>query len=206
MSESLRSKYYSELDELAKKRYDEKIGAIGDFDPYCHLESRGKGALVTAVEWMNWPDVTYADVYNYLILTSSLTYNQLKAYKSLEGYNHFINGWVTNVTVTEINIQPKGFLFTALVKHSQWLSLPPLKVRVAVKQSGEVLCAHCSCMAGLGEACSHVAAVRFAAEANTQTKQQFSSTSLPCSWLPTLLPSSLLISARWQKWISKHSP
>ena len=40
-------------------------------------------------------------------------------------------------------------------------------------------------MAGLGEACSHVAAVLFTAEANTQTKRQFSSTSLPCSWLPT---------------------
>ena len=132
MSEKLRSKYYSELDKLAKKRYDEKIGAIGNFDPYCHLESRGKGAFVTAVEWMNWPDVTYADVYNYLILTSSLTYDQLKAYNSLEGYNHFVNGWVTNVTVTEINVQPKGFLFTALVKHSQRLSLPPLKVWVAV--------------------------------------------------------------------------
>ena len=187
MSEKLRSKYYSELDEPAKKRYNEKVRAIGGLDPYCRLESRGKSAFVTAVEWMNWPDVTYADVYNYLILTSSLTYDQLKAYKSLEGYNHFINGWVTNITVTEMNVQPmaKSFLFTALVKHSQRLSLPPLKVWIAVKQSGEVLCAHCSCMAGLGEACSHVAAVLFTAEANTQSKQQFSSTSLPCSWLPT---------------------
>ena len=102
----MRSKYYSELDEPAKKRYDEKIGAIGDFDPYCRLESRGKSAFVTAVEWINWPDITYADVYNYLILTSSLTYDQLKAYKSLEGYNHFINGWVITVTVTE---SPKAF-------------------------------------------------------------------------------------------------
>ena len=95
MSEKLRLKYYSELDEPAKKWYNEKVRAIGGLDPYCRLESRGKSAFVTAVEWMNWPDVTYADVYNYLILTSSLTYDQLKAYKSLEGYNHFINGWVT---------------------------------------------------------------------------------------------------------------
>ena len=99
-------------------------------------------SIVTTVKWMNWLDVAYADVYNYLILTSSLTYDQLKAYKSLEGYNHFINGWVTNITVTEMNVQPmaKSFLFTALVKHSQRLSLPPLKVWIAVKQSGEVLC------------------------------------------------------------------
>ena len=52
----------------------------------------------------------YAQLY-YLILTSSLTctYNQLKVYKSLEGYNHFINGWVTNITVTEMNYNPKAF-------------------------------------------------------------------------------------------------
>ena len=39
-------------------------------------------------------------------------------------------------------------------------------------------------MAGIGEACSHIAALLFAAEANTQLKSQHASTSLPCSWLP----------------------
>ena len=38
----------------------------------------------------------------------------------------------------------------------------------AVEQSGVVVCVHCHCMAGLGEACSHIAAVLFALEANTQ--------------------------------------
>ena len=119
---------------------------------------------------MNWPDVTYADVYNYLILTSSLTHDRLKAYKRLKGYNHFINGWVTNVTVTERNVHPISFLFTALVRHSQQISAPPFKVWVVVKQSGEVICVHCSCMACLGVACSHVAAVLFTAEANALTQ------------------------------------
>ena len=35
-----------------------------------------------------------------------------------------------------------------------------------------------------GEACSHIAAILFAAEANTIVKQQVSCTSLPCTWLP----------------------
>lgn len=39
-------------------------------------------------------------------------------------------------------------------------------------------------MAGLGETCSHVAALLFTAEANSQFKQQTSSTSVPCTWLP----------------------
>ena len=60
----------------------------------------------------------------------------------------------------------------------------PLKVWVAVKSSGTILCAHCTCMAGAGEACSHISSVLFAAEANTHVKEQHSSTSLPCSWLP----------------------
>ena len=40
----------------------------------------------------------------------------------------------------------------------------PLKVWVATKGNREVRCSHCMCMAGLGEACSHVAAVLFAAK------------------------------------------
>ena len=66
------------------------------------------------------------------------------------------------------------------MKHSQALSIPPLKVWIAVK----VICGHFSCTVGVGEACAHVGSVFFVAEANTITKQQMSSTSLPCAWLP----------------------
>lgn len=79
---------------------------------------------------------------------------------------------------------PKIYLFTAQVKHSQKLLDTPLKVWLAVKENGEVVYAHCNCMAGLGEVCSHVAAVLFTAEVNTQVKNCTSSTSFPCAWLP----------------------
>ena len=75
------------------------------------------------------------------------------------------------------------FLFTDIVKHSQSLSATPLKAWIAT-YSSDVVCAHCTCMATIGEACTHIAALLFAAEANTQVKSQFSCTSLPCSWLP----------------------
>ena len=39
-------------------------------------------------------------------------------------------------------------------------------------------------MAGAGEACAHIGALLFTAEANTMIKRQHSCTSLPCSWLP----------------------
>ena len=41
------------------------------------------------------------------------------------------------------------------VKHSQPLSAPALQPWVAVEKNGLIICAHCTCMAGLGEACSH---------------------------------------------------
>ena len=46
-------------------------------------------------------------------------------------------------------------------------------------------CSHCSCMAGLGEACSQVVTLSFAAETHTNCfYKDESSTSQLCAWLP----------------------
>ena len=52
-----------------------------------------------------------------------------------------------------------------------------------------VVCAHCNCMAGLREACSHVAALLFLLDANSQVRKSLSCTSLPCYWLPPTFKS-----------------
>ena len=126
MSASLKSKYYSELSKEPRKRYDEKIDLLGGVDPYFRIDV--KSTVSSAVEWMDWPDVTHGNISNYLILTPGYTFEQLMTYRSLDGYNFFINGWVTNVVVTHLNIQPRSFLFTAAVKYSQRLSLLSLQV------------------------------------------------------------------------------
>ena len=187
------SKYYKELDINAREWYDEKLRLVkASEDPYCLFENRSRQFAASdsrqCVEWFEWPDVTYGDIYNYLILTPSYcTHEQLKAYKSLDGYNSFANRWVSDVQVTNATgaTIPSIFMFTDLVRHLQSLSLPPLKVWIASYSSGEVVCAHCTCMAGIGEACTHIAAIPFTADGNTQIKSQFSCTSLPCSWLPS---------------------
>ena len=76
------------------------------------------------------------------------------------------------------------YLVTDRVRHSQRVSATPVRTWVAVKQDGPVVCAHCTCMAGLGEACSHITALLFTIEGNTQTKKRLTCTSLPCKWLP----------------------
>ena len=69
------------------------------------------------------------------------------------------------------------------VTHSQRLSDSPLNVWVAVQEDGQVLTAHCTCMAGLGECCSHVAATLFYMETVARIANGKTCTSLPCSWL-----------------------
>ena len=187
MSGFVYSKYYSELqDEAAKKRYNEKLKFIGcSKDPFWLLECKTRMVSPQSLEWHQWPDVSYPDVYNYLIeTTSEYTHEQLKTYKSLEGYNYLANGWINSISVIKSDGKANYFIFTASVKHSQSLSATPLKVWASIKSDGTILCAHCTRMAGLGEVCSHVAAVLFAAYENTKVKEQHSSTSLPCSWLP----------------------
>ena len=191
------SKYYQESSAEVKERYEEKMKLLGcREDPFSRFENKGKAIVSTCnhcVDWTSWPEVTYPNIYNYLILTPGVTHEQLKAYKSMEGYNFYINGKVSSINVTEIpNTGNKNFLFTALVKHSQALSAPALRVWIGIKQCGEVICAHCTCMAGAGEACAHIGALLFTAEANTMIKCQHSCTSLPCSWLP---PSHQFVSA-----------
>ena len=54
------------------------------------MESRGKKGLASALEWTNWLDLVYADTY--LLLLLGIFHEKLTAFKSLEGYNQFING------------------------------------------------------------------------------------------------------------------
>ena len=70
------------------------------------------------------------------------------------------------------------------VRHSQSVTATPLHPWIAAKRSGMILFSHCTCMAGLGEACSHVAALLFAAEARNRLCKEASCTSQLCAWLP----------------------
>ena len=59
-------------------------------------------------------------------------------------------------------------IWIAKVRHSQSVTATPLHPWIAAKRSGMILFSHCTCMAGLGEACSHVAALLFTAEAHNR--------------------------------------
>ena len=123
-------------------------------DPYIYWQVEVELNSAQKVEWYCWPEVEYPDIYNYLIASPSPhASEELKAYKSMEGYRQFVDGWVSNILVVAVNSR---FLITAKIKHSQRLSTSPVIAWVAAEKTGMIICAHCDCMAGLGEPKDHI--------------------------------------------------
>lgn len=96
------------------------------------------------------------------------TRETLKAYRSLEAYNFFHSGWVHIVYYSNLDCNDKCFL-KAKVNRSQALLEKPHEAFVCVKQKdGTILNAHCTCMAGLSEVNSQIAATLFKVEASVR--------------------------------------
>ena len=133
MSGFVQSQYLEELsDEAGKKRYQDKVAQLqATADPFCLFQRGGKekiGNYSAEMDWLDWPSVTYVDIYNHLIQTpSEYTHEMLKSYKSLDSHNYFCNGWISGVKVVKIE-QSTKCVAAAQVKHSDTLSATPLKV------------------------------------------------------------------------------
>ena len=174
------SPYVRGLDKVARGRYKEKLayneGICQLPDPY---------ALTGWTDEMkNWPDLSFGDIYIYVIETPSIyDKKSMKAYKSLDAYNYFASGHVKTVWQHVISEDsPFTFLKSEVIpsqrineKQNPWVCL--------LKANGEVQTAHCDCMAGLGEVCSHAAALLFKVEAAVKLGlTTASSTSEACAW------------------------
>ena len=85
------SRYFNSLSYIAQKHYLTKLNINGYTleDPYV-IE-----ASLWSEDTSKWPDLQFGDIYTYLVNTEGCyTKEKLKAYKSLEAYNYFHNGYV----------------------------------------------------------------------------------------------------------------
>ncbi|XP_040072851.3 uncharacterized protein LOC115327191, partial [Ixodes scapularis] len=131
--------------------------------------------------------VTMINITVYLLFTPSrFTPDTLQAYKSLEAYNYFESGHVRDVRLWQPDRHELCFV-RANVKPSQRATGPPHDAWVCLDhKTGQVYCGHCTCKAGLGEVCSHVAALLFCVEYTARVSQEDSCTSQPCAWTRTV--------------------
>lgn len=72
--------------------------------------------------------------------------------------------------------------------HSRRLNEPHLTPWVIIGSSGNVECAHCTCMAGVAESCTHAGALLFKVEATVIIRGTKTVTDVPAY---SVLPSSL---------------
>ena len=65
----------------------------------------------------------------------------MKAYKSMDGYNFFTQGWVGKV---QVQVEYKVVVVKASVQYSQSKSSPLLHPWVAAERNDTFICAHCT--------------------------------------------------------------
>lgn len=95
------------------------------------------------------------------------------------------------------------------VKHSQRANMKPTDVWCIVNKDGSICTAHCTCMAGNSEVCSHVGAVLFAAEYANAKKEAMSCTDVGALWpMPSTsqkVPIVPLHEMKWEKASGQYS-
>ncbi|KAJ8909797.1 hypothetical protein NQ315_015317 [Exocentrus adspersus] len=194
--EQLKSEYFKKLESAGGDvvdRYKLKLGLINNVDPYVLKDDD----LRFEVEV--FPAVTAIDIVTYLVLTHSFyTQQQMKAYKSLLGYKYFEAGFVQKIGAVKIN---ERVVVVGTVKHSQRMTEAPLKVWLICEEDGSVRNGHCTCMAGAGEACSHVAAILYSLEYIHINRSNISCTDVKAYWkVPTVtkVPIVKLSELRWR--------
>ena len=89
-----RLKYFSLLDFTARKRYLEKL----KIDSHELDDPFGIDGDQWSEDLTQWSDLGFRDLYTYVIDSQGIyTNGKLKAYKSLNAYNYYHNGYVCTV-------------------------------------------------------------------------------------------------------------
>ncbi|XP_075738714.1 uncharacterized protein LOC142783984 [Rhipicephalus microplus] len=133
------SLFAQNLDASAKERYIKKVELCGGVDPLSITSNKTAFILALVLKAELW------DIKDYIVhATSFITHEKLKAMKLLLSHNYLTSRFVQEPQLLH------------RVKHSKAISSQPLVPWLLVKQDGMVEAAHCTCMVGLGEACSHI--------------------------------------------------
>ena len=139
------SDYFLSLTATAKARYLSKLSTLGlkeNDDPYA---PHNRAKFVNDMSM--WPNIEFGNIFLYFIERPGVyTRKQMMQWKSLNAYNYFRNGYVREVRV--LRVSGTSQILTAEVNPSQITPDKAHQAWVAAKTDGEIITAHCTCMAG----------------------------------------------------------
>ena len=134
-----------------------------------------------------WPVTLYMDIFNVLAFhPNELASNDLSDYKQSKAYSYFSQGWLGQLQFNNINGDSTLCLLRGSCRPSQRSNDIPHRLWICLeKQTGKIVCTHCTCMAGMSQTCNHIAAALFRIESASRLGlNNPSCTSAPCEWLP----------------------
>ena len=113
-----------------------------------------------------WPMLLYPDIFNYLMFyPSELGSKDLSDYKNSKAYSYYTNGWLQPLLYHPLSGSPYCVLKGECQK-SQSIRESMHKLWIVVeKDPVKIRSCHCTCMAGMGQTCNHVASAMYRVEA-----------------------------------------
>lgn len=135
------SVYITDLDLVARKRYQDKLGLNEVDDPY---SPQNQSKFVD--DMCLWPPVEYGHIFCYFIERPGVyTRKQLLQWKSMDAYNYFQSGHVRTILINKL---PRCLILMAYVNPSQSSPDKGHTTWVATEDDGTIITCHCDCMAG----------------------------------------------------------
>lgn len=153
-----------EVEEELKNQYMDKLKIDGRQLPDPFKVPHG---------WMNedegmafWPTLLYPDIFNYLMFyPTELGSKDLSDYKNSKAYSYYKSGWLQPLNYH--NLSGSNFcMMKGDCRKSQSIHDPHHTFWIILeKKSAKIRACHCTCMAGMGQTCNHVAAAMYRVEA-----------------------------------------
>lgn len=143
-----KSDYYDYLSPEDIERYLNKISLVHKDRVDAVREDPFQLGDGWDVEVKGWPAIEMCHIMAYFISKPGLyTLNQLQNYRSLEAFDFVLCGKVGEIGVRKVEGRDDELYLRSEVQHSQ-SQAKPLQVWLRTRAGGEILCAHCTCMAG----------------------------------------------------------
>ena len=172
-----------EVEEDSKKEYEKKLGVDDRLipDPF----KIPHGWLEEDEGMAFWTMLLYPDIFNYLMFyPTQLGSTDLSDYKNLKAYSYYKSGWLQPLYFDKLS-GSKYCIFKGECRQSQRIKEINYKFWIIKEKFGKIRSCHCTCMAGMGQSCNHVADAMYRIEAavrNGLTNPTCTSTAN--QWLP----------------------